>query len=208
MNDQAKVWVGEFGEEYARRSPGDPISNRAFFRRAIGTRIVAGNIASLIEFGAGVGSNLVALREMLPQARIDALEINPAALEHLIATGAANVVYQSSMTDWINPQPAQYDLAFTKGVLIHIPPADLGHAYAALYQASRRYILLAEYYAPKHTEIEYRGRRDMLWKGDFAGEMLDIYPDLHLIDYGFTYHRDINPQDDLNWFLLEKRHAQ
>jgi spore coat polysaccharide biosynthesis protein SpsF len=27
-----------------------------------------------------------------------------------------------------------------------------------------------------------------------------------LVDYGFAYHRDPNfPQDDITWFLLEKR---
>ena len=32
------------------------------------------------------------------------------------------------------------------------------------------------------------------------------YNDLDLVDYGFIYHRDKNfPQDDLNWFLLEKK---
>jgi hypothetical protein len=45
-----------------------------------------------------------------------------------------------------------------------------------------------------------------LYKRDFAGEMLDRYPDLQLVDYGFSYHRDQNfPQDDANWFLLEKK---
>ncbi|MGE6567285.1 MULTISPECIES: hypothetical protein [Shewanella] len=38
----------------------------------------------------------------------------------------------------------------------------------------------------------------------WAGEMLDKYSDLTLVDYGFVYLRDINfPQDDTNWFLLE-----
>jgi len=44
-----------------------------------------------------------------------------------------------------------------------------------------------------------------LFKRDFAGEMLDRFKDLELLDYGFVYHRDNNfPQDDLNWFLLRK----
>jgi len=34
---------------------------------------------------------------------------------------------------------------------------------------------------------------------------LDKYPDLKLVDYGFSYHRDNNfKQDDVSWFLLEK----
>jgi spore coat polysaccharide biosynthesis protein SpsF len=36
--------------------------------------------------------------------------------------------------------------------------------------------------------------------------LLDTYPDLHLVDYGFVYHRDPNfALEDTNWFLLEKR---
>jgi spore coat polysaccharide biosynthesis protein SpsF len=53
--------------------------------------------------------------------------------------------------------------------------------------------------------VEYRGYKARLFKRDFAGEMLDKYRDLSLLDYGFVYHRDPNfPQDDVNWFLLEK----
>jgi spore coat polysaccharide biosynthesis protein SpsF len=36
--------------------------------------------------------------------------------------------------------------------------------------------------------------------------MLEKYPDLQLIDYGFCYKRDpAFPQDDATWFLLEKK---
>ena len=54
--------------------------------------------------------------------------------------------------------------------------------------------------------MTYRGHSQRLFKRDFAGEMLDRFPDLTLVDYGFAYHRDANfPQDDTTWFLLEKR---
>jgi spore coat polysaccharide biosynthesis protein SpsF len=62
-----------------------------------------------------------------------------------------------------------------------------------------------EYYNSSPVSIEYRGEIDRLFKRDFAGEMLEIYPDLKLIDYGFTYHRDFFPDDDTTWFLLEKK---
>ena len=205
MNQQESEWAGQFGAEYSRRSPGDPFSNRVFFIKALGARIVQGQIQSVIEFGAGTGANLQALRQLLTtKARIDAVEINGEAMEVLLARGCANVVYQSSMLSWTNPKEGEYDLAMVKGVLIHIPPKHLPMAYQALYTASRRFILLAEYFAPTHTEIEYRGRRDMLWKGPHAYEMLDAYPDLRLLEYGFVSKRDPHPQDDLNWWLLEK----
>jgi spore coat polysaccharide biosynthesis protein SpsF len=45
-----------------------------------------------------------------------------------------------------------------------------------------------------------------LFKRDFAGEMMDRYPDLKLLDYGFVYHRDpAFPDDDITWFLMEKK---
>ena len=79
-------------------------------------------------------------------------------------------------------------------------------AYERLYEASNRYILVAEYYNPSVVEISYRGHSGRLWKRDFAGEMMDKYPDLKLVDYGFIYHRDLAfPADDVTWFLMEKR---
>jgi spore coat polysaccharide biosynthesis protein SpsF len=69
-------------------------------------------------------------------------------------------------------------------------------------------ILMGEYYNPSPTAIPYRGHADRLFKRDFAGELLDRFPDLRLIDYGFAYRRDpAFPQDDITWFLLEKRGA-
>lgn len=75
-----------------------------------------------------------------------------------------------------------------------------------MYQSSSRYVLVSEYYAPKPTEVAYRGHSGMLFKRDFAGEMLEMFSDLALVDYGFVYHRDPNfPQDDMTWFLMEKK---
>jgi spore coat polysaccharide biosynthesis protein SpsF len=92
-----------------------------------------------------------------------------------------------------------------KGVLIHIAPDQLAAVYEKLYQVSRRYILIAEYYNPTPVSIPYRGHADRLFKRDFAGEMLDRYPALELVDYGFVYHRDpLFPQDDMTWFLLQR----
>ena len=94
----------------------------------------------------------------------------------------------------------------TKGVLIHINPNMLSNAYETLYESSNKYILVAEYYNRTPVSIKYRDHNDRLFKRDFAGEILDKYPDLTLVDYGFVYHRDNNfPKDDLSWFLLEKK---
>ncbi len=75
-----------------------------------------------------------------------------------------------------------------------------------MFASASRYILVAEYYNPQPTEIAYRGHSGRLFKRDFAGELMDRFPDLSLVDYGFVYRRDANfPQDDLTWFLMEKK---
>jgi spore coat polysaccharide biosynthesis protein SpsF len=65
---------------------------------------------------------------------------------------------------------------------------------------------VCEYYNPTPVEVTYRGHEQALFKRDFAGEMLDAFPELTLVDYGFTYHRDPKfPLDDSTWFLMEKQ---
>ena len=57
-----------------------------------------------------------------------------------------------------------------------------------------------------YTRRDFQQARERLYKRDFAGELLDRYPDLRLADYGFAYRRDPKfPQDDINWFLLAKQ---
>jgi spore coat polysaccharide biosynthesis protein SpsF len=112
-------------------------------------------------------------------------------------------VYRSSILDF--PAANQWDMVLVKGVLIHINPGCLASAYELLYRTSRKYVCIAEYYNPSPVEISYRGNSNVLFKRDFAGEFMDLYPDMSLLDYGFVYHRDpVHPQDDISWFLMEK----
>jgi len=123
-------------------------------------------------------------------------------LESLLELGTN--VWQGSLFDY--PRERTFQLTLSKGVLIHLVPDLLPAAYKQLYQLSQRYILICEYYNPVPVEVSYRGNSGKLFKRDFAGELLDRYSDLQLLDYGFSYRRDPQlPTDDINWFLLEKR---
>lgn len=199
--EQEKFWAGSFGDEYIGRNQGAEAhaSNLAFLSRMLSR---AQTIRSAIEFGANIGLNLVALRTLLPGIELAAIEINRKAAEELDKLGGVKV-YPQSILDFQPDSPR--DLVLVKGVLIHIDPGSLPLVYERLYRSSKRYICVAEYYNPSPVEVLYRGNKEKLFKRDFAGEMLDRYPDLRLVDYGFAYHRDVNfPQDDLTWFLLEK----
>lgn len=202
LTEQERFWQGEFGDQYVDRNEGkDHVASAvSFFAQAL--RRTA-RLGSVLELGTNRGLNLQALSRLLPQARLHGVELNSKACDIANSLGVATV-WQGSLFDY--PISETVDLSFTRGVLIHLSPELLPQAYAKLYEASRRYVLVAEYYSPAPVEINYRGHSGKLFKRDFAGELLERYADLQLIDYGFIYHRDNNfPADDINWFLLEKR---
>lgn len=199
---QEAFWAGEFGDDYIGRNQGDELlaSNLDFFAKALR---MAGRPNSCVELGANIGMNLKAIKLLHPAVSLRGVEINPQAAKQLADVIGQENVELSSIFDWQPSNPC--DLSMIKGVLIHLNPERLKDAYDRLYRASSRFILIAEYYNPSPVAINYRGHQDRLFKRDFAGEMLDLYPDLALRDYGFAFHRDpAFPQDDITWFLLEK----
>ena len=195
----SEFWAGDFGDEYINRNCSEQLAESSWrmFSRAL--HETWGECRSMIELGANIGLNIAAIKRIYPYIKADAVEINEKAFNQLVKV--ADTAYNCNLFD--SRVAGQYDLAFTKGVLIHIHPDDLKAAYQRLFDLSRRYVLICEYYDPKPVEIEYRGEKGKLWKRDFAGEMMDKYP-LKLVDYGFVYHRDKWPQDDITWFLMEK----
>jgi len=200
---QEEFWAGTFGSEYIGRNDSDQLlaSNLNFFTKALHQ---AGRVLSCLELGANIGMNLKALQLLYPGIKLKGAEINPDAAKVLGELIGEKNVYLGSIFDY--PISSQVDVSLIKGVLIHINPDMLNIVYEKLYQASNRFILVCEYYNPSPATISYRGHADRLYKRDFAGEMLLKYSDLRLVDYGFFYHRDpAFPQDDITWFLMEKR---
>ncbi len=202
-SEQEEFWAGEFGDRYIERNQGDELlaSNLNFFAKALGK---CETIQSAVEFGANVGMNLKALKLLYPKIKLNAVEINSTAASALAAWLGQDSVFNGSILDYPIPSTAQ--LSLIKGVLIHINPELLPAVYDKLYAGTHQYLLVCEYYNPSPVSISYRGATDKLFKRDFAGEMLDRFSDLKLIDYGFAYRRDpAFPQDDISWFLMEKR---
>ncbi len=197
---QEEFWAGKFGSEYVERNNTKKLlySKLVMWEKILRTTC---DIESIIEFGCNTGLNLEALKKLNPNFSLIGYEINQKALEEAREKGVAKIFHKSIIED-ISENKA--DLTFTAGVLIHINPNYLNEVYQNLIKLSKRYIVVAEYYSPSPTSVNYRGFKDKLFKRDFAGELIDQY-NLKLIDYGFIYKRDkLAPQDDINWFLLEK----
>jgi pseudaminic acid biosynthesis-associated methylase len=201
--EQEVFWAGEFGKEYIGRNKSEEYlaSNLNFFSKAFSQ---SGRPGSVIEFGANVGMNLRAIKLLFPNIDLFGIEINKDAAAELADNIGKDRVYNGSIFDFETSR--KYDVSLIKGVLIHINPEMLSLVYEKLYNSSQKYILICEYYNPSPVTVNYRGHTDRLFKRDFAGEMLEKYNDLILVDYGFCYKRDIAfPQDDITWFLLEKK---
>jgi spore coat polysaccharide biosynthesis protein SpsF len=200
--EQESFWAGEFGADYIRRNDSKELlaSNLAFFSKALKS---AAQINSCIEFGANIGMNLRALKLLFPNMQQFGIEINPEAAQGLEKVVGNGNVFMGSIFDY--EASGTFDVALIKGVLIHIKPEMLEHVYRKLYASTHRHILVCEYYNPSPVTIPYRGHTDRLFKRDFCGEMMEFFPDLKLIDYGFAYRRDpAFPQDDITWFLMKK----
>jgi spore coat polysaccharide biosynthesis protein SpsF len=202
--EQERFWATDFGDAYAARNRGADVdaSNLALFSRILARTT---GVASVLELGANIGLNMRAMHQLLPAAELSAVEINETAAKELRGLGYVKVYHQSLLDFKVDHVR---DMTLIKGVLIHINPSHLPVAYELLYRSAKRYVCVAEYYNPSPVEVSYRGHSDRLFKRDFAGEMMDAYNDLRLVDYGFVYRRDPNfAQDDITWFLMEKQGA-
>lgn len=159
--------------------------------------------ASILEGGANIGLNLRALKG-LTTAELYALEPNAKARQVLAESGAAapERIIDGLLTRIDLPDGA-VDLAFTRGVLIHVPPQDLLQSCRELVRVSRRYVIANEYFSPREETIPYRGQERALFKRDFGGFYLDNFPELRIVDYGFDWKR-VTGMDDLTWWVFEK----
>ena len=176
VTDQEFFWAGEFGDEYTERNAKAAFAaNVALFAKILGR---APGVASVLELGANRGNNLRAIRTLLPDVNLAAVEINQKAFAELQSIEGIQA-RNGSILDY---QPTQqFDLVLLKGVLIHLNPDALPKAYEVIWRASHRYICLCEYYNPTPVEVPYHGHSGKLFKRDFAGEILDRYP-LRLLD--------------------------
>lgn len=80
--EQESFWAQEFGDDYIERNSGDLFlaRNIALFSRILSR---TQGVNSLIEFGANIGLNLQAVRQLLPHIELSAIEINESAASKL-----------------------------------------------------------------------------------------------------------------------------
>lgn len=181
-------WAGEMGKLYTDRNPQSVDEFDRVYLKDYGVTRTSMNDEflrdmprdlSVLEVGANIGLELEFLRRM-GFSKLTGIEIN----EYAVAQAKKNHPDVNVMhgSGFAIPFPdSSYDFVFTSGVLIHISPADIQDMMREMHRVSGRYIWGFEYYAPEHTEVVYRGNKNLLWKSDFCKMFLDSFPGLRVM---------------------------
>jgi pseudaminic acid biosynthesis-associated methylase len=202
-NEQENFWAEAYAEEYIKK-------NRTF-DASTGTKAwreilrSASEIDSILECGCNIGRNIQFLDSVIPSARKSIIEISKPAFEFVTANHRLDHAFNGSILD-SNLPAKSFDMTFTMTVLIHVHPELLIKTMSKLFDYSKKYVLIGEYFNRTPTMIEYQGQRNKLFKMDFGKLFIENF-DVTLVDYGFLWGHlyDQAGFDDITWWLFQKR---
>jgi pseudaminic acid biosynthesis-associated methylase len=161
-------------------------------------------VKSILECGCNIGRNINFLNYLMPEADKSIVEISPVAFklvsEKYSLVDALNCSIRSS-----DFNGKQFDLVFTSGVLIHIPPEDLLENLSKIYSLSKKYILFCEMFSRTPRTVRYKGEDDLLFTRDYGRFFLDNFKG-KVIDYGFLWGHFFDDAgfDDGHYWVFEK----
>jgi SAM-dependent methyltransferase len=108
-------WRGKFGDEYTKRNDYDWTKRIPTFKHILNDI----KIKDILEVGSNCGKNLLALEQM----GYSAMGIEPNTSARKEAQGK-NILTFPGTADDIPFGQESFDLVFTCGVLIHVPPNE------------------------------------------------------------------------------------
>ena len=168
MSETVEFWKGDFGRQYTERNRAVDWKARVPFWKHIADVTEA---ISFLEVGCNIGTNLKAIREVLPEVAImSGVDVNRDALA-MAQTSGFDVVECAAAeigTIWL---PESADIVFTSGVMIHVSPDELPATMQAIVDMAKTWVLAVEYADTQETEVEYRGHAGRLWRRPYG----DLY---------------------------------
>ena len=203
LTEQEKFWKGEFGAGYMERNTSFDLENT---RKAWKLMLAkAQNVASALECGSNIGRNLDALKGAYPKTELSLIEINEEAFRKVSEKIKPALSFNGPIASSDFPS-GRFDLTFTCGVLIHIAPESLEANLQKMFEYSKRYILICEYFSRTPQELSYHGQARKLFKCDFGKFFLQRFP-VKTVDYGFLWAEEFESGgfDDMTWWLFEKK---
>ncbi len=190
------LWTTDFGDAYTQRQLDNGDARLQMWRM-----ILPRHVESILEVGANVGANIEAISQF-SAAELYATEPNDQARQQLINKGICVEVSGDRAAE-LQPPDDEFDLVFTSGVLIHVPPDQLRVSMQEIHRVAKRWIICAEYFAPQEEMIPYRGHDNALWRRDYGSLYLDQFPDLKCTLCTFAWKR-MTGLDNLTFWVFEK----
>lgn len=208
---QVQKWATDAGRRYTDRNPHtvsglNELRDEQYGRtqRELFEAFLDGvdRDSDILEVGTNVGVQLRLLREMGFENRYG-FDVQEYAIEQGREYDPDASTFVASATD-VPVRDGQFDLAFTVGVLVTMPPEILPDVLDEVVRCSSRYVLGLEFYADEYTRIDSDHEEQLYWKADFC-ELYRERHDLRLVDDEFLEYRENDNVDRM--FLLEKRSA-
>lgn len=194
-NETLEFWAGQFGDEYLERNRVNWLKRVPFWQSILDKT----NAQSILEMGCNAAWNMQALRKVNSELAMTGIDINENALKEARASGFdVEVLPVHEVAEKFGHGVC--DLAFSCGVLIHIPPENITPSMTAICNVSSQYVLAVEYESEEEQMVKYRGNVDRLWRRPF-GQMYQKLG-LDLVETGTVGPED--GFDNCRWWLLEK----
>jgi pseudaminic acid biosynthesis-associated methylase len=207
------MWQGEFGTKYIDRNFYAPVELDRAYANDFGMtcsqlhKTFLGRMSRgirILEVGCNVGNQLVMLQKM-GFTNLYGVEINRQAVEKAKARSQGlNVVWGEAQD--IPFKDKFFDLVFTAGVLIHIPPSDIKRVMREMVRCSSKYIFGFESYAERYQKVDYRGLKDLYWKTNFCRLFEETCPGLKRQKFQMLKYLSSDQYDAM--FLLAKKGAR
>lgn len=137
-------------------------------------------IDHILECGSNIGRNVKFLNHVYLKAKKSIIEVAEKPFSVVTSNFELEYAFNGSITE-SNLPPNYFDLVFTNSVLIHIHPDNLLANMQLMYDYSKNYILISEYFNRAPVSIEYRGEMNKLFKSDFGKTFITNF-DVELID--------------------------
>ena len=202
MSDTVDFWKGDFGTAYTARNRVDWRARIPFWDRLVAKY----GFRSVYEVGANAGWNFSAIKHTIHGYNIvtHGCEINGAARKQAENAGLSleEELYFGTHTGLAYNHSNEYELVYTSGVLIHVPPEELGAMMGAIVKASCDYVLAIEYESDQEEEVEYRGHTGKLWRRPYGKMYQDM--GLELIETGKLGGDDGFDKNGVTFWLLRK----
>ena len=209
FNDTEQEWKNEFGNSYLKRNSFTLkeldelyLHNYGISRSKLNSEFLGplDRSSRILEIGCNIGNQLKLLQVMgfrdlwgidILDEAIDVAKQNTNKI-NIIKSSAFDIPFKDNF----------FDIVYTSGVLIHIHPRKLDLVIDRMFHLTRKYIWCFEYYSETNVELEYRGKKGLLWKNDFLKLFTEKFSNLRIIKEKKISYLDNNNIDIM--FLLEK----